>query len=119
MDGVTGWIISQTNALGSVVKYTYDNIGRTLTSTDPMGIVTQWIYDDINNKITTQYANGYETYACYNGFGNQIKSADNMGEGATERVLGTQVYNDKNQLIQSEGILAENSRVIYTYNSKG
>lgn len=119
IDSATGWIISQTNPLGSTVSFTYDNIGRTLTTTSPTGIVTKYVYDDINNKVTTLYANGYKSYTYYNGFGNQLKSADNMGPDGTERVLGTQVYNEKNQLIQTEGILGANSRLVYTYNSKG
>lgn len=117
MDAATGWTVSVTNALGGTANYTYDDVGRKLTQTDPMGIVTKWVYDDAANKVTTYYANGYESYAYYNSFGNEIKTADNII--APERVLTTNSYNDKGQLIAAEGILGANSRIIYTYDKKG
>lgn len=119
IDTTTGWTISKINALGYSINYTYDNLGRKLTTKDPLGVVTSFIYDNTNNKVTTKHANGYETYVYYNGFGELVKHADNIGGNATERVLENKSYNDKGQLVIKEGILGSHSRIDYTYNNKG
>ncbi|QJW55715.1 tRNA(Glu)-specific nuclease WapA [Serratia plymuthica] len=118
IDTVTGWMISQANALNYGSSYTYDNIGRQLTSTDPMGVVTECIFNDPVNKATTRYANGYETYAYNNGFTDLVKTADNGGNDKAERTLTANGYNDKGQLIWTEGILGADSRILYSYDSR-
>ena len=116
-DLATGWIISQKDAMGSTVNYTYDDLGRTVEVVDPTGVKTMFVYDEKNNKITTLYANGYHTYDYYDGFGNEIKSSDNIL--TPERVLASWVYNDKNELVYEEGILGKNSGVNYYYDVRG
>ncbi|EOR07620.1 RHS repeat-associated core domain-containing protein [Acinetobacter genomosp. 15BJ] len=119
IDSITGWLINQMDALNQGFSYTYDNVGRKVTSTNPLGVTTTWIFEDEINKATTKYANGYETYIYNNGFNNTIRTADNGGRSKqAERILTSQSFNDKGQLIWNEGILAANSRITYTYNSR-
>lgn len=118
VDSVTGWVIKQMDAFHQSFNYTYDNVGRKLTSTDPLGVITTWVFEDKINKATTQYANGYKTYTYGNGFNDTIKTADNVGINQAERTLTAQAYNNKGQLIWSESILAANSRIAYTYDSR-
>lgn len=116
---VTGWLNSQTDALGAQTKYFYDNTGRTISETNSVDVTTCWSYEDYINKVTTTFSNGYEIYQYSNGFGLPVKSSDNMTKDRKERTLEINEYDPNGRLKYTEGILGDNSRVITEYSQYG
>ncbi len=129
LDDVTG-----TDTEYAVTKYSYDSLGRLLTTTDALGQVETNTYDLANGLLeTTTDRNGQIFNFTYNGLGSITSKALSDGTntettiyGATGQVLSKQnettaigyTYNDKGQLI-SESNSAAGTIKTFAYDANG
>ena len=118
----------------SVIKYTYDDRGRLLTTTDALGNTETNTYDKANGLLLSSTdRNGNSFTYTYDGTGRLTSKALSDGTnaettiyGLTGQVLSMQnatttisyVYNDKGQLI-SETDLNAGTVKEYTYDANG
>ncbi|MDD3959776.1 MAG: DNRLRE domain-containing protein, partial [Oscillospiraceae bacterium] len=51
----SGYVLTQTDALGQTIGYTYDMYGNVLTSTNPDGTIIEATYDVMNRPVTTSF----------------------------------------------------------------
>ena len=114
----------ETNALGNVTTYTYDNHGNALsetsTLTTPEGVrtlVTIRTYDNKGDETSVLDPEGNLTQYEYDANGNQTVIIDSLGRRTINR------YDDKNNLIETiyadetPGDLSDNPRTKTEYDA--
>jgi RHS repeat-associated protein len=74
-----GLLVSDTDALGKVTKFTYDAYANPLTRTDALGRVTRYVYDSKGNLLQETDLNGRVTKYEYDANGNRLASIDPSG----------------------------------------
>ncbi|HZN66903.1 MAG TPA: RHS repeat-associated core domain-containing protein [Tepidisphaeraceae bacterium] len=108
-----GSLMSATNELGEVVRFTRDPVTRKVTSiTDPMGNVTRMTYDALGNQLSMIYANGSSESA-----GNY--TASGLPQAFTDRrgKTSTYVYNPAGQVTRRTA--PDGTVTDYAYDSRG
>ncbi|MBN1892098.1 MAG: RHS repeat protein, partial [Clostridiales bacterium] len=51
----SGYVLTQTDALGQTIDYTYDMYGNVLTTINPDGTIVEVTYDVMNRPVTTSF----------------------------------------------------------------
>lgn len=119
IDTTLGLVVSETDALNNTHSHTYDALGRKLSTVDPLKATTKWTHDDALRTITQEHANGYKVSVTYNSLGLMLSQSDNAGANQCQRTLATRTYDVHGRLLSESGILGDNSKVTYAYDSRG
>lgn len=72
-------VVSITDPLGHVVRFTYDDEGHRLTATDTLGRVTKWDYNEHGNVTSIITPDGGVTHTEYDANDRLIKTTDAAG----------------------------------------
>ncbi|MEG0415797.1 MAG: RHS repeat-associated core domain-containing protein [Erysipelothrix sp.] len=99
-----GRIVKETDAIGRITTYTYDDLDR-LIETDTEGRKTTHTYDDYGQLLKTKNYLSETNYEYENGV--LVKTSDNLGHVTLQR------YNDKQQLIEQENEFGQVTRFEY------
>jgi YD repeat-containing protein len=127
-----GLMTANTNELGGITKFEYNDDKRVVKEIDPEGRVTEFDYDDRGNQIYIKDAlgqevkrefndknqitqevdkEGFKTIFEYDAKGNLIKLTDKLGNTKTFE------YNDFGQLVKEVDF--RGFETVYSYNSSG
>jgi RHS repeat-associated protein len=125
---IAGNIIQKTNARGDITLYTYDvwnrltSVATGVTDTDPVGKITAYTYDQMGNLLTITDPKGNTTSFEYNSVGRLIKKTTSLDQVTELKYDGngnvtwekdpngnikTFAYDDEDQLIAK--VLPDNS----------
>jgi RHS repeat-associated protein len=63
----------------SVTRFTYDAVGNVTAVTDPLGFVTTYAYDQLDRRTTVTDARGFSTVTTYDAVGNTASVIDASG----------------------------------------
>ena len=106
-DEGSGHLMAQTDPLGNVTRFTYDASGNVITTTDASGNITRIEYDLMNRATKVIDAKDGETIFGYDVSGNVINVTD--AEGNTT----TFTYDRENRLIARSDPLGRESLISY------
>ena len=107
---MAGNLLSETDALGSTVSYTYTPEGWLKTATDGSGNVTRYTYDATGNVLTEDYAGQQHAENSYNEIGLLTTVTTEAGETKYQ-------YDEAGRLIS---VTQPNGETVsYTYDGRG
>jgi RHS repeat-associated protein len=79
-----GNLITQTDALGNQMKFTYEPVfNRILSATDPLNHVVRFTYDERGNMLTSTDERNNQTVFKYNSFGLRTEILDPLNQKTT------------------------------------
>lgn len=77
----------------SVTRFAYDAVGNKTSVTDPLGFVTTYVYDALNRRTTVTDARGFSTLTTYDAVGSTTSVADASGN------VTRYAYDRRNRLV--------------------
>ncbi len=90
-----GRLLSSTDALGGVTSYTYDSLGRLLENHTPERGLTTMIYDEVGQLLSRRDAKGQYIEFTYDAIGRQENVTHRTSDGTIEREIHF-IYDDPN-----------------------
>jgi RHS repeat-associated protein len=95
----------------AVWDYAYDAAGNVTSETDPLGNVTSYVYDDLNRPISVTDPNSGETTFTYDAAGNRVSLTDPVANTTTW------VYDGLNRVTEETNEL--NDSRLFEYDAMG
>jgi len=99
--------------------YSYDVLGRQISSTDALGRTTRFIYDELGRLVETQYADGTSTMATYDNLGRRVAATDQEGKITSYEYDAAGRLTDVVQLLEQSSNNPIEVRTEYGYNELG
>ena len=118
---IMGRVLSSTDAAGNVTEYAYDDVGGVQTVTNPDNSTVEYDRDYAANTLTVTDERGYKTRYEYDALGNEKRVVTLDSYGAVYEILGEKEYDEMSR-VAAEYMYSgatNYAKALYTYDIMG